>query len=131
MESLAQRTHVSCTDKYIRVFEGRRGLLSWLSCLRMKINVATHEKVSCIFSCLPSFLLCTLGYRVLAREQPRGEDAAPGVDQLRQEVQSLRQDVDTIRSTMHEMHREVQTDDIRLSSHVHREIPSRLLRAFY
>lgn len=39
--------------------------------------------------------------------QPQGEDAAPGVDQLRQEVQSLRQDVDTIRSTMQDMHREV------------------------
>lgn len=39
--------------------------------------------------------------------QPQGGDAAPGVDQLRQEVQSLRQDVDTIRSAMQEMHREV------------------------
>lgn len=35
------------------------------------------------------------------------DDAAPGVEQLRQEVAVLRRDMDTIRSTMQDMHREV------------------------
>eukprot|EP00903_Cladosiphon_okamuranus_P006154 g6055.t1 len=48
----------------------------------------------------------------------RREDAAPGVDQLRQEVESLRQDVDTIRSSMQEMHREVGSAVLLLSRFV-------------
>ncbi|CAB1103013.1 unnamed protein product [Ectocarpus sp. CCAP 1310/34] len=48
----------------------------------------------------------------------REEDAGPGVDQLRQEVATLRRDVDTIRSTMQDMHREVGSAVLLLSRFV-------------